>query len=267
MNIEQIIFDSPLYSRWDRNTEIDDDFVELDYLISSFNQRVDRYCTKCEKNRIFAADKNFFDSPKIMNPHFSQKIEDKPAFFKSFRCSADPEHKILISFIVDGGSLVKISEFPSKYDSVKDSFNDYKKILEREKITELAKAAQLESFGYAIALLLYYRRIFESIILRTFGESTIENKITAEDFRQKRMNEKIEYISDFLPEYLKQNAHMYGVLSKGIHELEEDECREYLPIIKTIIFFCLDEAVEKRNKESRKVEMAKKLAEANSKLK
>lgn len=60
---------------------------------------------------------------------------------------------------------------------------------------------------------------------------------------------------------------MYGVLSKGVHELDEDECRKYLPIVKTIIFFSLDEAVEKRNKEIRKAEMAKKLADANSKLK
>ncbi len=271
MNIEEIIFDSPLYSKWKRNVEIDEDGIvreyELDYLISSFNNRVDRYCTKCDKHRIFAADKNFFDVPNVRNVHFPHKIEDKPCFFKSFRCSAVPEHKILFSFIVEGDEVIKISEFPSKYDSVKDTFNDYKKVLDKEKITELSKASQLESFGYAIAALLYYRRIFESIILTTFTESPIENKITEEEFRQKRMNEKIEYISDFLPEYFKVNSHMYGVLSKGVHELEEQECQKYLPIVKTIIFFSLDEAVERRNKEIRKAEMAKKLDEANSKLK
>lgn len=271
MNIEEVIFDSPLYSKWKRNIEIEEDRIiteyQLDYLISTFNNRVDRYCTKCDKHRIFAADKNVFDVPNIRSVHFPEKIEDKPAFFKSFRCSAHPEHKILFSFIVEGDYVIKISEFPSKYDSVKDTFNDYKKVLDKEKITELSKAAQLESFGYAIASLLYYRRIFESVILKTFVESTIENKITEEEFRQKRMNEKIEYISDFLPDYFKENSHMYGVLSKGVHELEEEECRKYLPIVKTIIFFSLDEAVENRNKEIRKVEMSKRLDEANSKLK
>ena len=271
MNIEEIIFDSPLYSRWKRNVEIEEDHViiqyNLDYLISSFKNRVDRYCTKCDKHRIFAADQNIFDVPNIRSEHYPYKIEDKPIFFKSFRCSAYPDHKILFSFIVEGDEVIKISEFPSKYDSVKDTFNDYKKILEKEKITELSKAAQLESFGYAIASLLYYRRIFESIILKTFSESDFENKITEEEFRQKRMNEKTDYIAAFLPEYFKENSHMYGILSKGVHELEEDECRKYLPIVKAIIFFSLDEAVEKRNKEIRKAEMAKKLAEANSKLK
>lgn len=271
MNIEEIIFDSPLYSRWKRNVEIEEDrevkVYNLDYLISSFKSRVDRYCTKCGKHRIFAADQNVFDVTNIRNIHYPEKIEDKPSFFKSFRCSSDPDHKILYSFIVEGDEVIKISEFPSKYESVKDTFNDYKKVLEKEKITELSKASQLESFGYAIASLLYYRRIFEGIILKTFSESAIENKITEEEFRHKRMNEKIEYIADYLPEYFKENAHMYGVLSKGVHELEEDECRKYLPIVKTIIFFSLDEAVEKRNKEIRKAEMTKKLAEANSKLK
>lgn len=271
MNLKQIIFEAPLYSRWENKVIIDEDGqpteYSLKYLVGSFNERVELYCTNCERNRVFAADKNIFDVPNIRSPHFPAQIKDKPSFFKTFRCSGDEHHKILYSFIVEGDELIKVAEYPSKYDSVKNTFNNYKKILKNEKIKELAKAAQLESYGYAIASFLYYRRIFEDIILQTFLESDIKDKIAEEEFRGKRMEDKTKYIQDFLPDYFKENSHMYGVLSKGIHELQEDECREYLPIVKTIIFFSLDEAVDKKNKELRKIEVSKKLNEINSKLK
>jgi hypothetical protein len=271
MNIEKIIFDSPLYSRWQRKVEIEEDGTiheyDLDNLISKFNERVERFCTKCEANRVFAADKNVFSVNNIRSPHYPNKIEDKPSFFKSFRCSSNQEHKILYSFIVEGNEVIKISEYPSKYDSVKDTFNNYKKVLEKEKITELSKASQLESFGYAIASLLYYRRIFERIIYKTYLDAEIDNKISDKDYRHLKMDEKIKYINDYLPEYFTENSHIYGILSKGIHELEEKECQEYLPIVKTIIFYSLDEAVDKKNKELRKIEMSKKLNEIKSKLK
>lgn len=271
MNIDQIIFESPLYSRWNNDVTIIEDGEEkiytLDYLVQTYNERVELYCTECERMRVFAADKNITDVPNIRSPHFTHRITDKPSFFKTFRCSQDEKHKRLYSFIVVGNEIVKVAEYPSKYDSVRNTFNTYKKVLDKEKITEIAKASQLESYGYPIASLLYYRRIFEHLILQTFIESDIPEKISEHEFRARRMENKVDYIKEYLPDYFTQNSHMYGVLSKGIHELEEKECQEYLPVVKTIIFYSLDEAVDKKNKELRKIEVSKKLNEINSKLK
>lgn len=271
MNLEQIIFQAPLYSRWKNNDIKDEDGqpkeYSLDYLISTFDERVELYCTKCERNRVFAADKNIFDVTSVRNPHFPNIIEDKPSLFKSFRCSGNEHHKILYSFIIDEDEIIKVAEYPSKYDSVKNTFNSYKKILDKDSITELAKASQLESYGYAIASFLYYRRIFEVIILQSFLEADIKNKITEEDFRNRRMEDKTKYIKDFLPDYFMENSYMYSILSKGIHDLQEVECRKYLPIIKTIIFYSLDEAVDRKNKELRKIEVSKKLKDIKSNLK
>jgi len=271
MDIEQIIFDSPLYSRWNNDVIIEEDGEEknytIDYLIKTYNKRVELYCTECERMRVFAADKNIIDIPDIRNPHFPQRVIDKPSLFKTFRCSGNENHKRLYSFLVVGKEIIKVAEYPSKYDSVKNTFNSYKKILDKEKITELAKASQLESYGYPIAAFLYYRRIFEHIILQTFKDSDISDKISEEEFKTRRMEDKVDYVKEFLPEYFTDNSHMYGVLSKGIHELQEKECEEYLPVVKTIIFFSLDEAVDKKNKEIRKIEVAKKLNEIKSKLK
>ncbi|AYN01355.1 hypothetical protein [Chryseobacterium sp. 3008163] len=273
MDIKKIITDSPLYSKWNNKVELEDENgilsdYDLDYLISSYNGRFDHYCTECESQRIFAPDKGLYDSAYNVNPHFGGKtIKNKPSLFKTFRCSANPEHQILFGFYLENDQLVKVAEYPSKYDTVIDKFNKYKKILDNVQLKELAKASQLESYGYAIASFLYYRRIFEGIILKNFNESEIQEKISEEEFRKLRMEDKLSYVKEFLPNYFNDNAHIYSTLSKGVHELEEAECQEYLPIVQAIIFFSLDEAVDKRNQELRKLEFAKKLNDINSKIK
>ncbi len=272
MDIENIIFESPLYTKWKNEVMMNEGGVQrertLDDLISYYDKRVELYCTECEAKRIFAPDRGLYDTKFGRNDHFpSTTLQHKPSLYKSFRCSADRNHQILYGFYVDKQDLIKIAEYPSKYDLVKDSFNKYKKILDKEKLKELGKASQLESFGYAIASFLYYRRIFESIILQAFNDLKISGKISKGDFQKKRMEEKIQYVKKSLPEYFNENSHMYGTLSKGVHELEEEECQKYLPIVKAIIFFSLDEAVDKRNQELRKDALTKQLKEINSKLK
>ena len=80
------------------------------------------------------------------------------------------------------------------------------------------------------------------------------------------MEDKIKYIKEHLPEYFTDNSFVYGILSKGIHELTEEECNEYIPVVKTIIYYSLDESLEQRNKELRKQEYSKKLASIKTKL-
>jgi len=273
MNLKKIIFDSPLYSKWEKSVEIEDENgmiqnCDLDYLISSFEERVEHYCTECEAKRMFAPDIGVYDTRSVTNPHFgSTTIRNKPSLAKTFRCSANSNHQILFSFFEDDDKVVKVAEYPSKYDTVIDRFNSYKKILRKNKLKELGKASQLESYGYAIASFLYYRRIFEDIILQTFKDSELKDGMSEDEFRKLRMKDKIKAIKEYLPEYFNDNSHIYGILSKGVHELEEEECNEYLPIVKAVIFYSLDEAVDKRNKELRKIELSKKLQEINSKMK
>lgn len=273
MSLKELIFDSPLYSRWNNTIEFEESgqtkYDTINYRIEQFDEKVELYCTECEKYRMFTPDQGIYKDTQYSHniQYRTDKIKNKPSLFKTFRCSASKEHSLFYGFLVEGEDLIKIAEYPSKYDSVKDTFNKYKKVLPKEKIKELAKAAQLESYGYSIASFLYYRRIFETIILEAFKANSFDNKISEEDFRNLRMHDKIDYVKEHLPEYFNENSAMYSTLSKAVHELEETECREYLPIVKTIIYFALDEAVDKREKELRKKEFTKKLKDINSKLK
>jgi len=44
---------------------------------------------------------------------------------------------------------------------------------------------------------------------------------------------------------------MYGVISKGVHDLSEQECLEYFPIIRNGIELILDEEIERLEKEKK----------------
>lgn len=148
MDIKKIIFDSPLYSKWTNEVQIEiegeTEEAHLNKLISGFDQRVEHYCTECEAKRIFAPDRGHYDARYVSNEHFSGlRVANKPSLYKTFRCSADKNHQILFGFHVNNNELIKIAEYPSKYDSIIDSFNKYKKVLGKDKLKELAKASQL----------------------------------------------------------------------------------------------------------------------------
>ncbi len=271
MALKKIIFDSPIYSKWRNEGKGIGAYKEdsLNKRISDFDERVELFCVKCKTRRIFSPDSGvYIDTIKIHNTQFpTETIRNKLSLFKTFRCSSSTDHQIFYGFLVDGGDIIKIAEYPSKFDTVSDRFNKYKNIFKAEKLKELAKAAQLESHGYAIAAFLYYRRIFEDIVLQTFSNATIKNKLPEKEYRKQRMKDKIKYVENFLPEYFNENSHIYGILSKGVHELQEKECQHYLPVVKAIIFYSLDEAVDERNQKLRKKEFARELNDINSKFK
>ena len=54
------------------------------------------------------------------------------------------------------------------------------------------------------------------------------------------------------PDVLKDNKPLYGVLSKGIHELSEEECLKYFSVVREIIELILDEREFLRQQEEKK---------------
>ena len=62
------------------------------------------------------------------------------------------------------------------------------------------------------------------------------------------MSERIKMLGGYLPEVLINNTTIYGILSKGIHELSEEECRKYFPVVKECIYQILGmwESLRKR---------------------
>jgi hypothetical protein len=86
-------------------------------------------------------------------------------------------------------------------------------------------------------------------------------------YKNARMEEKIGLLKENLPDFLVKHKSIYSILSKGIHELSEDECLEYFDVVKSGIELILDEKLEKINREAKLKEVEKSLSEINSKHK
>jgi uncharacterized protein YajQ (UPF0234 family) len=81
------------------------------------------------------------------------------------------------------------------------------------------------------------------------------------------MDEKIGLLEDYLPDFLVKKKILYSILSKGIHELSEDECLKYFNTVKLGIEIILDEKLEKLDREAKIKAVEKSISEINSELK
>ena len=165
-------------------------------------------------------------------------------FFIEMQCTAPDEHKFIICFhYTPNGKLLKFGQNPSIVDFQKH-LSYYKKYLKKEDVKELSRAIGLKAHGIGIGSFVYLRRIFEKIIYEKYKEMPEESKLLDVDFNKKRMNEKIVYLKEHLPEFLVRNSSLYGILSKGIHELSDKECLQYFDIVNNAITLILKEEAE-----------------------
>ena len=59
---------------------------------------------------------------------------------------------------------------------------------------------------------------------------------------------------------------LYGVLSQGVHELTEDECLSYFPVLKLSIELILDRKIEEEAKSKRAKDVKAQLQEVQSRI-
>ena len=60
-----------------------------------------------------------------------------------------------------------------------------------------------------------------------------------------------KFTRTYLPATLTSNTVLYSILSKGIHELTEEECLAYFPVLKDCLYMILDQWEEMRKKEEK----------------
>jgi len=259
-SIQDRILKTILYQKIDIDIEKD-----VKYLIyfQDYDGSLDAYCVECKKDSTFKSAKSSKD--KIRN---FEKIQQSVAptflirerFDLIFNCARNAKHHLEFNYRIniEKGFLVKIGQYPSAFDLSSGYINKYDTILDENYIRELKSALVTLSHGYAVASYTYFRRIYDHIIFEIFEKrlSTINEDEDKEEFKNQfesvRWNEKIELLKDDLPELLVNNKSYYQVLSKGIHELSEEECNNYCPILKEGIFLILDDKIDKKNKEKQK---------------
>ena len=120
----------------------------------------------------------------------------------------------------------------------------------------------MSSHGIGVGSFVYLRRIIEKhIVLPKLHELLTEGLITNEKLMQSDFKEKIKLVRNRLPNFLVQNNKIYSILSKGLHELSEEECKKYFPIVRTAIEIILDEEIEQMEKLKKNKLIEKQLGE------
>lgn len=157
------------------------------------------------------------------------------------------------------GILTKVGQDPSLAEFHTSKAKQYDKIFEKSYLKEYTKAIGLAAHGVGIGSFVYLRRVFEKLIYEAADVKFKIDETGKSDFIKMRMNDKISFLSDFLPNFLVENRELYGILSVGIHELDEKTCLNHFEVVKVGIEFILDEKLENHQREKKMQEAVLKI--------
>jgi hypothetical protein len=108
----------------------------------------------------------------------------------------------------------------------------------------LYKAIGLAAHGEGIGSFVYLRRVFERLIRSRFDQYKAEEGWTDEDFKL-RMDEKIALLKAHLPSFLVEIREIYSIFSKGIHELDNEDCLQFFEVGRRAILIVLEDDLKR----------------------
>ena len=129
------------------------------------------------------------------------------------------------------GYVEKVGQYPSVADIHIAQIKKYRRVLGESYIRDFTKAIGLAANGVGTGSFVYLRRIFEHLVDELSKEAIAKGDINSHDYATSKMDNKLKMLEDYLPDVLKDNKPLYGVLSKGIHELSEEDCLKYFSIV------------------------------------
>ena len=174
----------------------------------------------------------------------------------------------LFFFLFESGDqIVKIGQAPSLVAlQYSDISSKYKDVLSDNDLFMLKRAIGLAAHGTGIGSYVYLRRIFESLIWETYETNKSALDLPESDFKAKRMKDKIQSLKRYLPANMTKFTPLYGILSKGIHELSEKECLAYFDTMKLAIELILKQKIQQKQEADEEAETIKRLEEATTRL-
>ena len=134
-------------------------------------------------------------------------------------------------------------------------------------MNEMRRAIGLYAQGIGVGSYVYLRRIIERIIDKAKEQAIKDTNITEEAYSQSKVVERIKMLKDYLPSTLTSNATIYGIVSKGIHELSEEMCIEYFPVLQDCIFMILEKWEQERKLTEREAQLSASISKIAGKVK
>lgn len=278
---EELLVSKGLYDSIDISV---DDLGELEKLLSgsTYNgYNINCFCVLCNEMRTFeSTDKEIHEehgfvriaidttggrgrTPK-KEELFNQYLDKR--YCISFQCTRDHSHSLLFDLLVTNNQIIKIGQYPSFADISIGDIAKYKSVL-GGKFREYSKSLGLFSHGIGIGSFVYLRRIIENLVFEKYAEVKDVLKVSEEDFIHSEFKDKLEALRPYLPQVLVDNKNIYGIVSKGVHELSESECLEMYPYIKAGIELILDDIIAEKERREKEKLFSKFVADTTGKLK
>lgn len=259
--IEELLVDKGLYD----NVEISiEDLEEIEKFLSKSEysgNTIDCYCVDCGTRRVFEYVQSevheqigmrvFLTDAEVKGrkPKRQEVYESylNRRYVLTYRCTRDRAHSILFDLITTNDRIIKIGQYPTVADLVIPEIQKYKSVLGGQ-YGEFSKSIGLAAHGIGIGSFVYLRRIIEKLVFDKYEQAKDVLGVSAEDFEQLKFDNKIDLLKDYLPITLVKNKNVYGIVSKGIHELAENECREMFPYIRAGIELILDDLLAQKER-------------------
>lgn len=196
----------------------------------------------------------------------NQNIADTTRLINfEFVCSMDEKHHLDFTVLVNDSSFMKIGQYPSIADMTFPKLDDYKHVISKQDRRELGTAIGLFANGIGAGSYVYLRRILERLVYQ--AKENTGDKIDNDAFENARVADRIKMLKGYVPDILIQNTMIYGILSKGIHELSEEGCLNYFPVVKECIFQILGMWENIRKKQADEEALNKALNAIKAKIK
>lgn len=266
--------------------EINKDNIQDLILLLDGKVRISVYCKKCRVERVFTMKPyiHFVDDPnecyslklseEVLRVQKEYALENTPSsgsltnkkntawkwknwqieevsriLVLKFVCSMDEEHHLDYIVSTRDNRFRKIGQYPSVADLSFPELDGYKKVMSDDDRKEFGRAIGLYADGIGVGSYVYLRRILERLLDQ--AKEKAGEGIDIERFDKSHVREKITMLSSYLPSALTSNKVVYSILSKGIHELTEEECIAYFPVLKDCLYMILDQWEEMRKKEEK----------------
>jgi len=257
----EFYFETPLY----------DQILVKDLEENFFSGDVDGYSNTLQDNTTYSIEFNWID---IVDEKYQQYRDDLKKGFAEITLTCKRKNNDVLRFFVwnneinDDGILMKVGQFPSVADLEFEKLQKkYEKVLDKKYLKEFKRAVGLSAHGIGVGSFVYLRRIFENLIFQTFESNKEKIEIEGKEFKTKRMEDKIDILKSFLPSQLVKMKSIYGILSKGIHKLDDKVCLTYFSPLKLSIELILDQKIEEKKKADRDKLVEQEIKDIQQKLK
>lgn len=223
---------------------------------------IDAYCIWCGKEGVFRPHNYLSDNISI--PPWTTRHNGLIEI--EYQCTRNNSHAYHTYYFKSVNFFTKVGQFPSVADFQIPQVQNYRKILNEEQYTEFARGIGLAAHGVGIGSFVYLRRVFENLIEEAHVLAQKDVGFDNEAYKKARMDEKIELLKEHLPEFLVENKVLYSILSKGIHELTEDECLQYFETVKIGIEQILDEKIVQKEKADKATKAREAIQKAHGQI-